>query len=55
LISYAEQNGDTKMQWLILSSVIQQIKKSGDYNNGDMDKWNSETDKLISIDQKRRK
>jgi hypothetical protein len=43
------------MQWLIISSVVQQIKKSGDYNNGDLAKWNSETDNLISIDQKRRK
>ena len=55
LINYAEENGDTKMQWLIISSVVQQIKKSGDYNNGDLAKWNSETDNLISIDQKRRK
>ena len=54
IIATVENGGNENQKLYVISTVVQFMKTAHNYNNGDIKKWNSDTNKLVDIDISRR-
>lgn len=55
IIATVDKNWSENQKLYVISTVVQFMKTAHNYNNGDIKKWNSDTQNLVNIDVSRRK